>query len=97
MPSEERDCAARRERAASAKAGAGAPDPGRGAVTVKINGAERRLAADTTLLAYLTREGYPPERIAVEYNGAILARAAYASTVLRPGDVLEIVRFVGGG
>ena len=38
-----------------------------------------------------------PARVACELNGAIVPRDAYAATVLRAGDVLEVVRFVGGG
>ena len=36
-------------------------------------------------------------RLAVERNGNIVPRARYGETVLEDGDVLEIVRFVGGG
>ena len=34
---------------------------------------------------------------AVELNEEILPKAEYAETVLKDGDVLEIVNFVGGG
>lgn len=64
---------------------------------MRINGTEQTLTDGTTLLDYLTRQGYQLERIAVEYNGAILSRAQYASIVLRPEDNVEIVSFVGGG
>ena len=63
---------------------------------MKVNGTEIVLAEGTTLLLYL-QQGYKLERIAVEYNGAIVAREQYTSVVLRPTDVLEIVSFVGGG
>jgi sulfur carrier protein len=36
-------------------------------------------------------------RVAVELNGAVVTRALHASTLLRDGDALEIVTFVGGG
>lgn len=64
---------------------------------MKINGTEVHLAEGTTLLAYLQQQGYKLERIAVEYNGAIVVREQYESIVLLPTDVLEIVSFVGGG
>ena len=41
--------------------------------------------------------GYNPLAIAVELNEEILPKAEYAETVLKDGDVLEIVNFVGGG
>ena len=37
------------------------------------------------------------QRIAVELNEEILPKANYAATVLKDGDVVEIVNFVGGG
>ena len=42
-------------------------------------------------------DGFDAARVACELNGAIVPRDAYAATVLRAGDVLEVVRFVGGG
>lgn len=64
---------------------------------MKVNGTELVLVEGTTLLAYLQQQGYKLERIAVEYNGTIVVREQYASIVLQPTDVLEIVSFVGGG
>lgn len=46
------------------------------------------------LLSSLNRD---PRAVAVEHNGAIVPRAGYESTELRPGDRLEIVQFVQGG
>ena len=53
--------------------------------------------AGQTLAAYLAGTSYDPQRIAVERNGEIVPRRTYGETVLRDGDVLEIVSFVGGG
>lgn len=55
------------------------------------------IQAGQTLLELLEAQGYRLEVIAVEYNGAILNKAAYGSTVLQEGDKLEVVSFVGGG
>ena len=38
-----------------------------------------------------------PQNVAVELNEEIVPKASYGSTVLSDGDVLEVVRFVGGG
>ena len=38
-----------------------------------------------------------PARVAVELNGMIIPRADFKSTMLKDGDSLEIVHFVGGG
>ena len=42
-------------------------------------------------------EGFDFGRIAVERNGDIVPKGLYGQTVLRDGDTLEVVRFVGGG
>ena len=52
----------------------------------QVNGRARPEADGSTLA-----------RVACELNGAIVPRDAYAATVLRAGDVLEVVRFGGGG
>lgn len=49
------------------------------------------------LSAYLEENGINPQRIAVELNGEILPKVQYSNTVLKDGDVVEIVNFVGGG
>ena len=63
---------------------------------VKINGTEFELAGQT-VAQYLAQAGWDSARLAVERNGDLGPRAQYGETVLEDGDVLEIVRFVGGG
>jgi sulfur carrier protein len=50
-------------------------------------------------IADLLRElDLDPRMIVVEHNGEILRRDASApSPALRPGDIVELVHFVGGG
>ena len=63
---------------------------------VKINGEPREVAAGTvwTLLEEL---GLHPQGTIVERNREIVDRDAYQETRLVEGDVLELVRLVGGG
>ncbi len=63
---------------------------------VKVNGAELNIAGKT-VTEYLATTNYDPKRIAVEQNGDIVFKSQYDVTVLRDGDSLEIVSFVGGG
>ena len=63
---------------------------------VKVNGTELDIAGKT-LTEYLATTNYDMKRIAVERNGAIVPKATYAETVLKDGDSIEIVSFVGGG
>lgn len=64
---------------------------------IAVNGESVDIQAGQTLLELLEAQGYRLEVIAVEYNGAILNKAVYGSTVLQEGDKLEVVSFVGGG
>ena len=63
---------------------------------LKINGESLDLAG-VTLADYLAGSDFDARRIAVELNGAIVPKSAYAATVLADGDVIEVVSFVGGG
>jgi sulfur carrier protein len=61
-----------------------------------INGEDRDVAAGT-VLALLEELGLNPKATVVERNQEIVDRAAYGGTALAAGDVLELVRIVGGG
>ena len=63
---------------------------------VKINGEELNVAGKT-VTEYLATTSYDPKRIAIERNGDILPKSQYGDTVLKDGDTLEVVSFVGGG
>ena len=41
--------------------------------------------------------GHPSDRVAVEVDGVICPRANHADYVLREGQTVEVVSFVGGG
>ena len=66
-------------------------------IALQVNGKRVELDGPTPLTEYLERLGANPRAIAVEHNGEIVDRAAYAKVVLRDGDRVEIVRMVGGG
>lgn len=63
---------------------------------ITVNG-EKKNADGQTVEEYLSQTDYSLSRIAVEINGDIVPKSQYASTVLRDGDTVEIVGFVGGG
>jgi thiamine biosynthesis protein ThiS len=66
-------------------------------ITLQVNGKKVELQGPTPLPAYLAQLGVNPRAIAVEHNGTIIERAEYDSLWLEDGDVVEIVRMVGGG
>jgi len=66
-------------------------------IALQVNGRRVELEGPIPLLAYLEQLGVNPRAVAVEHNGTIIERAAYADARLDDGDVVEIVRMVGGG
>lgn len=63
-----------------------------------VNGEKRALQPLTATVDAVVEElGLPKERVAVELNGALVTRGARAVTIVRDGDVLEVVTLVGGG
>ncbi|HEX6061576.1 MAG TPA: sulfur carrier protein ThiS [Candidatus Limnocylindria bacterium] len=66
-------------------------------IALHVNGKRIELEQPTPLLRYLEQLGVNPRAVAVEHNGEIIQRAAYATVTLRDGDQVEIVRMVGGG
>lgn len=64
---------------------------------VTINGDPRAVPAAITVTQLLEHLGLHPRLIVVEHNREILDRAKFDSTEVTPGDVFELVHFVGGG
>ena len=55
------------------------------------------LTGPLSVADYLEQNNYQIKRIAVEMNGDILPKYSYSDTMLKDGDRLEVVSFVGGG
>ncbi len=66
-------------------------------VTVKINGQQVTWDKPMTVQQYLQTQGYTAARVAVEQNGRIVPKSAYAVQPIQDGDTVEVVSFVGGG
>ena len=64
---------------------------------VIVNGEQRELPEGTTALQMLETLKVQPERVVVELNLTILKRAQLPGAVLKEGDRVEIIHFVGGG
>ena len=61
-----------------------------------VNGTKKELPGVFSVKEYLEQNGYVISQIAVELNEEILPKTEYVSTVLKDGDVMEIVSFMGG-
>ncbi len=68
----------------------------RGDDMVKVNG-EMMDMDGRTVAELLEKLDTSSQRVAVEVNGEIVPRATYGEAVLKDGDSVEVVRFVGGG
>jgi sulfur carrier protein len=64
---------------------------------VSVNGQPMEVEEGTSLEALLARLHVKREFTAVAVNREVAPRSAYATTLLRDGDRLEIVHPMGGG
>jgi len=65
-------------------------------VRLRVNGTDRSVPAGETVRGLLEGLGLVPATIVVEHNLEILDRGAYDRVLLKEGDRLELVHFVGG-
>jgi thiamine biosynthesis protein ThiS len=63
----------------------------------RINGKNVEIPQNVTILQYIEQQELNLSVIAVECNGDILPKSQYGEKVIKSGDVIEIVNFVGGG
>ena len=66
-------------------------------INLTVNGKPRPIDASVDLETYLMSFGLNLQFVAVGYNGEVIRKEEYAGLTLTDGDVLEIVRPVGGG
>ena len=64
---------------------------------ITLNGEPRELPGPVTLAELLPQLGLRPEHVAVELNRELVSRSRHGTTVIAPGDELEVVTLVGGG
>ena len=68
------------------------------ALSLTVNGDPMTVAGGSSLADFLRARSLDPRMVVVEHNRVILRdRDAYQGIMLRDGDNLEIVHFVGGG
>ena len=80
------------------------PKPGSGSImsetidtSITLNGEPYALASEMAVSALLERLKMRRGRVAVEINREIVPKAMYDQTIVRAGDEVEIINFVGGG
>lgn len=66
-------------------------------MTIQLNGDPFDLDGPISVADLLATLKIDARRVAVELNLVVLKRAAFDTTIVQPGDAMEIVNFVGGG
>ena len=66
-------------------------------ITIMLNGKEHKLKANKTILDFIRELGIEKKNFAVEINRKIVRRKEYDKYLLKDGDKVEIIHFVGGG
>lgn len=68
-----------------------------GTLSIRVNGARRRVRAGMNVADLALELGLEPTRVAVERNLEIVPRSTLGQVAVEDGDDYEIVTFVGGG
>ena len=66
-------------------------------MTITLNGDRFEVPGPVTVAELLQRLEIDGRRVAIEHNLVVLKRTAFDGTVVKEGDEVEIVNFVGGG
>ena len=66
-------------------------------IDLTVNGKSRPIDDSVDLETYLLSFGLNLQFVAVGYNGEVVKKESFSNLQLKDGDVLEIVRPVGGG
>ena len=66
-------------------------------MTTQLNGDSHEIPGPLSVSALLEQLEIDSRRVAVELNLTVVKKAAYDSSVIKEGDEVEIVNFVGGG
>jgi thiamine biosynthesis protein ThiS len=66
-------------------------------MTIILNGEKKEIPDGITVFSLLEHLNIQHRRVAVERNEEIVTKSSYAETVLKEGDALEVVSFMGGG
>jgi sulfur carrier protein len=67
-------------------------------MSIQINGQQKDVPAGLSVTQLIAHEKIKqPLMVSVEYNGEILERDAFDTTLVNDGDAVEFLFFMGGG
>ena len=64
---------------------------------ITCNGETKEITPNTTLISFIRDMNLNPDTVVAECDGRIVKREEYDNLVLFDENVLELIRFVGGG
>ena len=64
---------------------------------VILNGEKKEIAENISVKKLLAALGITTEQVAVELNLTIVPKTEYENKIIKTGDKIEIISFVGGG
>ena len=66
-------------------------------INLIVNGKQKSLDTPMTLLELLETLGVKSKFVAIGYNGSVVDKGCLGEILIGDGDVLEVVKPVGGG
>lgn len=66
-------------------------------INIKVNGNVEVVSVNKSVYDLVTGKNLDPTRVVVEVNQRIIKRDQFRELILQDGDVVEVLRFVGGG
>ena len=65
---------------------------------IQVNGNEQEVEAPISLIDLIKKNDVAqPEMVSVQINGEFVDREEYASTLIKDGDEVDFLYFMGGG
>ncbi|MBA3051668.1 sulfur carrier protein ThiS [bacterium] len=64
---------------------------------IRINGKDTAITGTLTLREFITGRNIDIKITVVEYNGKIVRKEDLGNIIMKAGDAIEIINFVGGG
>ncbi len=64
---------------------------------ITLNGKEKEIAENTSLSTLIDELKLKDTPIVAEISGKIIKPKDYSSTIFEDGNIVELIRFVGGG
>lgn len=66
-------------------------------MNVKINGENHTFNDDITLENIINELNITINSIVAEVNGQVITKEKFSNTVIKDNDIIELIKFVGGG